>query len=205
MTRLAKTLIAGTALLILPANLACAQQNNDVANILNGQIDLKSDVSNLNTQISNVAGNVNATSTAGGNNVEVFTMNNTNVLNKQFVGSGADIVATQNADVQNAGGTVTLQSQAICNAADVSTDPHTTAVTSDQECQANDPSALLNAKVVNAGDDTTLASQAVGNNPIINETELKGAWNFDFHFTLPMGGPGAPSGAAFLECSRGPP
>jgi hypothetical protein len=163
MTRLARILIAGTALLTLSASLACAQQSNDVSNILNGQVNLQSDVSKLNTTIDSVAGNVNSSSVAGGNNVSVFTMNNTNVINKQYVGPSADIVAIQNADVENAGGTVTLQAQAICNGADISTDPSNVNVKSSQVCDATDPYAQLNANVVNAGNDTALAATAVGN------------------------------------------
>jgi len=116
----------------------------------------------VNTTVTNVAGNVTGSSASVGNNLEVVTMNDSNVTNSQYVGQ-VSIAADQNATVKNADGTVTLQSQAICNAADVSTDPHTTAITSYQECQASDPSALLNANVVNAGNDTSLSSQAVGN------------------------------------------
>ena len=163
MTPLAKILIAGTALLTLPASLACAGESNDVSNILNGQVNLQSDISKVNTQVQNVVGNVDGTSTAGGNNVQIYTMNDTNVLNKQYVGPSADIVSIQNADVENAGGTVTLQSQAICNGADISTDPHNVNVKSSQDCNATDPYAQLNANVVNAGNDTSLAAVAVGN------------------------------------------
>jgi hypothetical protein len=162
MTRLAKILIAGTALLTLSPSLACAQSSNDGSIVLNGQVDLQQSSSRVNTTVTNTAGNVSGSSASVGNNLEVVTMNDANVTNSQYVGQ-VSIAADQNATVKNANGTVTLQSQAICNAADVSTDPHTTAVSSDQECQANDPSALLNAKVVNAGNDVSLASQAVGN------------------------------------------
>jgi hypothetical protein len=91
------------------------------------------------------------------------SLNNSNVPNRQFVGAGADIVATQNATVQNVGGTVDLQSQAICNDADVSTDPSNVNVKSSQVCDATDPYARLNASVNNAGGDTTLSSVAEGN------------------------------------------
>jgi hypothetical protein len=164
MIRLTRILIAGTALAILPLSLACAQtsNNSDGSIVLNGQIDLHLSSSNVNTSITNAAGNVSGTSAAVGNNLEVVTMNNANVSNNQYV-SSVSISADQNATVKNTGGMVTLESQAICNAADVSTDPHTTAVASQQECQANDPSALLNATVTNAGNDVSLSSQAVGN------------------------------------------
>jgi uncharacterized protein (TIGR03435 family) len=32
-----------------------------------------------------------------------------------------------------------------------------------------------------------LAQQFLGKNPLVDETGLKGAWNFEFHYTLPMG------------------
>jgi len=162
MTRLAKILIMGTAIAILPLSLACAQTSTDGSIVLNGQVDLKTTFSIANTNIGNIAGNVNGSSGSTGNNLEVVTMNNANVSNSQFVG-GVSISADQNATVQNTGGTVTLQSQALCNAADVSTDPHTTAVNSTQTCYANDPAALLNASVTNAGNDVSLSSQGVGN------------------------------------------
>ena len=34
-----------------------------------------------------------------------------------------------------------------------------------------------------------LAQQFIGANPLVDETGLKGAWNFEFHYALPMGGP----------------
>ena len=165
MTRLMQTLITGTVLMILPLSLAYAQTSTDAQDgslVLNGQIDLHLSSSNVNTNLTNAAGNVTGTSAAVGNNLEVVTMNNANVTNNQFVTS-VSISADQNATVTNVGGTTALQSQAICNAADVSTDPHTTAVYSSQVCDANDPSALLNATVTNAGNDVSLSSQAVGN------------------------------------------
>lgn len=148
--------------MILPLNLACAQTSSDGSIVLNGQVDLHLSASNVNTSITNVAGNVTGTSSSAGNNLEVVTMNDSTVSNSQYVTS-VSIAADQNANVQNTGGTVTLQSQALCNAADVSTDPHTTAVTSTQTCYANDPSSLLNANVLNAGNDTSLSSTSVGN------------------------------------------
>jgi uncharacterized protein (TIGR03435 family) len=34
-----------------------------------------------------------------------------------------------------------------------------------------------------------LGTNYLGNNPLVDETEIKGAWNFDFHFELPSGPP----------------
>src|ERR1700678_3406208 len=116
-------LITGTALAILPMSLACAQESNE-SNILNGQINLQSDVSKVNVQVTDTNGGVAVNSIAGGNNAEIVTMNNTNVVNKQYVGSGADIVSILNANVQNTTGGVSLDSETACNQISISTDPH---------------------------------------------------------------------------------
>jgi len=116
----------------------------------------------VNTGIESVAGNVTSTSSAAGNNLQVFTLNSATVNNSQYVG-GVSIAADQNATVDNVGGTTTLSSQAVCNAADVSTDPKSTTVASSQVCDANDPSSYLNATVTNAGNDVSLSSQSIGN------------------------------------------
>lgn len=163
MTRLTKILITGTALLILPLNLAYADGSTSTgSDVLNGQIDLQGSNAHINTTVTDAVGNVAGASQSVGNNVEIVTMDNTNVTNNQSVGNVA-INADQNATVQNAGGTVTLSSQAVCNSADVSTDPHVASVYSNQQCYASDPSSLLNASVSNAGNDVSLSSTAVGN------------------------------------------
>jgi hypothetical protein len=157
-------LIAGTALAILPVSQACAQASNDnTSYILNGQIDLQSDVSKINAQVTDTGGNVAITSIAGGNNAEIVTMNNTYALNKQFVGSGADVVSILNAKVQNTTGSVSLDSEAACNQASVSTDPHEVNIRSDQVCDATDPYSELNANVQNTGGGVSLNSVATGN------------------------------------------
>jgi hypothetical protein len=155
-------LIAGTALATLPLSLACAQESNE-SYILNGQIDLQSDVSKVNTQVTDTNGGVAITSIAGGNNAEIVTMNNTNALNKQFVGSGADIVSILNANVQNTTGGVSLDSETACNQVSVSTDPHEVNIKSDQVCDATDPYSELNANVQNTGGGVALNSNATGN------------------------------------------
>src|SRR5580698_8566329 len=111
MRNLKTALIATTALTILSLSQACAQQNSE-SNILNGQVDLNSSVSKLTTSVVDTSGNVTLDSTAGGNAVEIVTMNNTNVQTGQFTGGGADIVSIVNANVQNTDGTVSINSQA---------------------------------------------------------------------------------------------
>lgn len=43
-----------------------------------------------------------------------------------------------------------------------------------------------------------LGEQFLGTNPLVDETGLAGAWNFDFHYELPMA-QGGPSGATMLD------
>jgi hypothetical protein len=146
----------------LPLSLAYAGQSTDSSDILNGQVDFHVDHTNLNLDVTDAAGNVSGTSVAGGNAVDITTMNNTNVTNNQYV-SSVSVSSDLNANVANTGGTVDLQSQAVCNSAGVSTDPAYTNVYSQQECDAQDPSASLNANLQNIGNDVSLASTAVGN------------------------------------------
>ncbi|HEY3636614.1 MAG TPA: hypothetical protein VGK90_00585 [Rhizomicrobium sp.] len=162
MRKCTKILITGTALAILPLTQACADGSND-SYILNGQIDLQSDVSKVNAQVLNTDGSVAITSIAGGNNAEIVTMNNTYATNKQFVGAGADIVSILNANVQNTTGSVSLDSEAACNQVSVSTDPHEVNIKSEQVCDATDPYAELNANVQNTSGGVSLNAQATGN------------------------------------------
>ena len=144
----------------LPLSLAYA--GDSTSQILNGQVDFHVDHSNLNLNLSDAAGNVAGQSVAGGNAVDITTMNNTTVTNNQYV-SSVSISTDLNANVSNTGGTVDLSSQAVCNSAGVSTDPAYTNVYSSQECDAKDPAASLNANLGNIGNDVSLASTAVGN------------------------------------------
>jgi hypothetical protein len=166
MKHLAKTLIAGTAILMLTLSSAYADGSNStdggVSNILNGQVNLNAQQATLNLATNEIAGNVSGGAVAGGNAIDITTMNNTNVNNQQYVGN-TTINADTNAYLANVGGTTDLQSQAICNSASVSMDPTSTNVTSNQECGASDPSATLHATVTNAANDVSLATTAVGN------------------------------------------
>jgi len=111
----------------------------------------------------NLPGDFVAQSVAGGNALDVTTMQDSWVTNKQFV-ANVDIVSDLNANVKNVGGSVDLRSQAFCNDANISTDPTTTDVTSGQECQAIDPYAGLNATIQNVGGNVQTAAIAYGNN-----------------------------------------
>ncbi|HVZ68489.1 MAG TPA: hypothetical protein VG891_03440 [Rhizomicrobium sp.] len=132
------------------------------SDILNGQVDLNSQSTTLNTNIANVSGGVSGQAITGGNVLSVVTMQNSNVTNNQYV-SNVKVSSTVNADIKNAGGGVSLTSQAICNSADISTDPMVTNVYSNQECNAKDPSAAMNANLTNIGGNVSLATTAISN------------------------------------------
>ncbi len=166
MTRLAKTLIAGTALAILPLSLACAGQTNDQqssgSQILNGQVDLHTSVSTLNTTVDSTGSDVGIQSTAAGNAIDITTMNDTHVSNEQYT-SSVDITSDLGARVTNVDGSVGIVGQADCNSAQVSTDPNITDVYSNQECQAKDPNSMAYVDANNIGGDFSVANTSVGN------------------------------------------
>jgi hypothetical protein len=164
MTRLIKTLIAGTALTILPLSLAYAGDSttNTGSQILNGQVNLHTAVSTVNTELMNVQGDAAAQSVAAANVLDVTTMQDTKVTNNQYA-SSVNISSELNANVKNVGKDVSLVSQAVCNSANISTDPTTTDVYSNQECDAKDPSSRLNATVQNVNGNLTASTSALGN------------------------------------------
>jgi hypothetical protein len=152
-----------TALTILPLSLACAAGSSEGGSrILNGQVNFNATVSTLNTQTYSVNGDVAGQSVAGGNAVDITTMNDTHVVSTQY-NKSMTIDSTINAGVGNVGGSVGYSSQAVCNSAGVSTDPNVTAIKSTQECHSVDPSSQINANIANIGGDVGLASHALGN------------------------------------------
>ncbi|MGN6517251.1 MAG: hypothetical protein ACTHLR_15580 [Rhizomicrobium sp.] len=164
MTRLAKTLITATATLTLLTASAYADSSNSggTSNILNGQVNLTDQTATLQLNSTNIQGNVAGATVAGGNAIDITTMNNTNVLNNQYVSTG-NIDADTYANLKNVGGTTDLASQSVCNSASISMDPTSTNVDSTQECKAIDPSATMHANITNANNDVSLASTAVSN------------------------------------------
>jgi hypothetical protein len=117
----------------------------------------------VNADASAIQGDLVAQSSAGGNSLDVTTMQDSWVTNTQYT-SSASISSSLNANVSDIGGSVDLHSQVFCNDANISTDPTTTDVYSQQECTAIDPSATLNATVQNIGGDFQSAAVAQGNN-----------------------------------------
>lgn len=162
MTSIKTILIASTALAILPLSLAYADGSTDQSDIVNGQINFSDSISHVNVDVGNVWGDVNAQSVAGGNSLDVTTMNDTNLTNNQYTQAGA-IAADLNANARQVSGDVDLSAQAFCNNASVSTDPNNVSVYSAQECHASDPSTAVNATVQDVGGNVNISGSSIGN------------------------------------------
>ena len=131
--------------------------------ILNNQVNLQTNWSALNGSVDTVGGDVVVQGNAGGNLVDVTTMNDTRVFNNQYVSSNATIGSTVAVDVTNVWGSVGISNQAICNGASVSTDPILTAVTSNQACHAKDPYSEITTNISNIGGNAIVQGVALGN------------------------------------------
>lgn len=131
--------------------------------ILNNQINLNNNWSDLHASVGTVGGDVVAQGAAGGNLIDITTMNNTKVFNNQIVGPNASIGSNITLGANNVWGSVGVQNQAICNGASISTDPVLTSVRSNQECHATDPYSQINATVVNVSGDAVVQGSALGN------------------------------------------
>src|SRR5665213_3877601 len=97
MQSIARTLIAATLLTTLSATVVCAQATDTSgygtwsdtsggSNVVNGQVNLQTQWSNLNTVVDSVGGDAALQGAAAGNLGDIMTMNNTVVNNSQFVG-----------------------------------------------------------------------------------------------------------------------
>ena len=133
------------------------------SNIINGQINLQSQFSNLTGNVDTIEGDAVVQGAAAGNMIDITTMNNTRVQNSQIVGPSAAIDSNINTNVSNVWGSVGVTSQAICNGASVSTDPTLTQVNSYQKCDASDPASSIKANVTNIAGDAVVQSMALGN------------------------------------------
>ena len=175
MTFRAKILIAATALATLSATCAYAGGAqygswNDGAmaggigsQINTNQVNLQTNWSNMTGNIDTVAGDAVMQGAAGGNLMDITTMNNTMVNNSQIVGPGASIGSNIVGNINNIGGSVGIQNQAVCNGVSVSTDPTLSATHSYQECNAADPSSMIKANVTNIAGDAVFQGSSLGN------------------------------------------
>ena len=175
MTFRAKILIAATALATLSATCAYAGGAeygswNDGAmaggigsQINTNQVNLQTNWSNMTGNIDTVAGDAVMQGAAGGNLMDITTMNNTMVNNSQIVGPGASIGSNITGNINNIGGSVGIQNQAVCNGVSVSTDPTLSATHSYQECNAADPASMIKANVTNIAGDAVFQGSSLGN------------------------------------------
>lgn len=159
-----KSLITASAFLALSAGIAFAGDQTGVgSNIINGQINLQTNWSNLNGSFNTVGGDAVAQGSAAGNMVDITTMNNTKVQNSQMVGSSAAIGSNVNVDFNNVWGSVGVQNQVLCNGASVSTDPVLTQVNSTQECHSTDPYSSINTNISNVAGTAAIQGSSLGN------------------------------------------
>ena len=133
------------------------------SHILNNQINLQNNWSNMNVSVDTVGGDVVAQGAAGGNLIDITTMNNTQVLNSQIVGPQSNIGSNISLDANKVWGSVGIQNQVVCNGASVSTDPILTAVRSNQECHAQDPYSQINTNISNLAGNAVIQGSALGN------------------------------------------
>src|SRR5476649_216807 len=126
-----------------------SSQSGSGSQILNNQINLQNNWSNLTGNVDTVGGDVVAQGSAGGNMIDITTMNNTRVMNNQIVGPNSNIGSNVSLDTNNVWGSVGIQNQVLCNGASVSTDPVLTQVNSNQECHAQDPYSSIKTNISN--------------------------------------------------------
>ena len=171
MKPIAKILIMGTALVTLSATCAFAAGSTDQqtaaqesgSTILNGQISLNTQWSNLNGVVDGAGSDVNIQGEAAGNLIDVTTMNDTRVQNSQMVGNQASIGSDVNSTVSNVWGNVNLSNQALCNGASISTDPTLTQVNSTQTCHATDPASAVNLTASGVQGNVAVQSTSIAN------------------------------------------
>jgi hypothetical protein len=138
-----------------------AASNSNQAIVINGQVNLGTVWSSVNTSMYDVHGDVGASSTAVGNNVQIVTFADSVVTNDQ---SNESVIGSElNARVGGVGGNVDLSSTSVCNNAGISTDPHLTAVKSNQYCGEGDPSAHVDAAVDYVQGGVGISANAIGN------------------------------------------
>ena len=133
------------------------------SNIINGQVNLQSNWSNLTGSIDNTGSDATVSGAAAGNLVDVTTMNNTRVNNSQIVGSNASIGSNVNVNVNNVSGNASVTNQAVCNGASVSTDPTFASTKSYQECDATDPYSGITTNISNVAGNASVQGSALGN------------------------------------------
>jgi hypothetical protein len=164
MKKIVSALITGTVLATLSATCAfAAGSTSQGSTVLNGQVNLNTQWSNLNAIVDGSGSDVAVQGSAAGNLLDVTTMNDTRVNNSQIVGSQAAIGSDVNTTVSNVWGNVSVGNQAVCNGAGISTDPTLTKVKSYQECNATDPASQINLTASGVAGNIVAQSATLGN------------------------------------------
>jgi len=159
-----KSLVSASLLLLSAApSLADGPVQPSESYILNNQINLQHNWSTLNVKVDTVGGDVVTQGAAGGNLIDIITMNDTIVNNSQLVDSKASIRSMTTLDAKNVWGSVGVQNQVLCNGAGVSTDPTITAITSVQDCRAIDSFSTSNVNISNVAGNAIVQNSMVGN------------------------------------------
>ena len=133
------------------------------SNIINGQVNLQNNWSNLTGSIDTTGGDAVVLGAAAGNLVDITTMNNTRVKNSQIVGAGASIGSNVNVDLNNVWGNASVSNQVVCNGASVSTDPTYASTRNYQECNAADPYSGINTNITNIAGSAIVQGSSLGN------------------------------------------
>lgn len=133
------------------------------SNIINGQVNLQNNWSNLTGSIDTTGSDAVVTGAAAGNLIDITTMNNTRVNNSQVVGSTASIGSNVAVDVNNVWGNASVTNQVVCNGASVSTDPTFASTKNYQQCNATDPYSGINTNISNVAGNALVQGSALGN------------------------------------------
>ena len=133
------------------------------SNIVNGQINLQTNWSNLTGSIDTTGSDATATGAAAGNLVDITTMNNTRVQNSQIVGSAGSVGSNVAVDMNNVWGNAGVANQAVCNGASVSTDPTYASTQNYQKCNASDTFSGITTNISNVAGNAIVQGSAIGN------------------------------------------
>jgi len=133
------------------------------SNIVNGQVNLQTNWSNLTGSIDTTGSDAVVTGAAAGNLVDITTMNNTQVKNSQIVGYSASVGSNVAVDVNNVWGNAGVGNQAVCNGASVSTDPTYASTQSFQKCNASDTYSGITTNISNVAGSAAVQSAAIAN------------------------------------------
>jgi hypothetical protein len=133
------------------------------SNIINGQVNLQTNWSNLTGSIDTTGSDAVATGAAAGNLVDITTMNNTQVKNSQIVGYSGSVGSNVAVDLNNIWGNAGVANQAVCNGASVSTDPTYASTQSFQKCNASDTYSGITTNISNVAGSAAVQSSAIAN------------------------------------------